>query len=293
MHVGTERGPHLLCLLCLLCFLPSSARADEVRLRDGTKIVGTIVGFENNSFKVETSYGYALVRRDKVASIVVSESKKNQTDQKKPPAPPKEAASAAGPSAPVLPAPVAAVAPLAPPPPAAQPATAAPAASSPGRASPEPRIREEVVGNVYTNHLYGFRLYKPPSWEIIEGAHQSLPNAVVAMGTSDEATLLVVGREPLRGSLDAQVRATERSLHELYESYRALAEEPTSIGGLPAVLHRFRGTVEGRDWSGRVIWVARGNELFTIFGITYAESDLVQIQENVIAKAVASLSFLR
>ncbi len=290
MHVGTERGPHLLRLLSplyFLCFLPSSAHADELRLRDGSKIVGTIVGFENDSFKVETSYGYALVRRDKVASIVLSESRKNQSEPKKPPAAPKEAASAAAPSAPAQPAPVTATTPPAPPSPATQPAAAAPVAS------PPPRIREEVTGNVYTNHLYGFRLYKPPSWQIIEGAHQSLPNAVVAMGTSDEATLLVVGHEPIRGSLQAQVAATEQRLRELYESYRSLGEERTTISGLPAVLRRFRGTAEGRDWSGRVIWVARGNEIFTIFGITYAESDLIQIQENVIAKAIASLSFLR
>lgn len=278
MQFGTKRGLSLLCLLGFLCFLALPAHGDELRLKDGTKIVGTIVGFEDNSFKVETSYGYALVRRDKVTSIVLSEPKKQQAEQNKPPAPPKEAGSATPPAAPVAPA-------------RATPAAQAPAPAPPE--NPEPRIQEEVIRNVYTNHAYGFRLYKPPSWQIIEGAHQSLPNAIVAMGTSDEATLLVVGREPIRGSLEAQVAATERQLREIYESYRTLGEERTTVSGLPAILRRFSGTVEGRDWSGRVIWVARGNEVFTIFGITYAESDLVQIQENVIAKTVASLSFLR
>ena len=32
------------------------ARGDEFRLKDGSKIVGTIVGFENGAFKVQTSY---------------------------------------------------------------------------------------------------------------------------------------------------------------------------------------------------------------------------------------------
>src|SRR5713226_10367114 len=35
-----------------------AARADEFRLKDGTKISGTIVGYENDSFKVETAFGF-------------------------------------------------------------------------------------------------------------------------------------------------------------------------------------------------------------------------------------------
>jgi hypothetical protein len=150
-----------------------------------------------------------------------------------------------------------------------------------------------VEGTTYINHLYGFQLYKPPSWRVIEGAHRTLPNAVVAMGTGDETTLLVVGREPLRGSLETQALATERRLQEIYENFRSLEEERTIVAGQPALSRRFRGTVEGRDWSGRVVWVARGSDLFMLFGMTYAESDLIQIQENVIAKTIASLEFVR
>ena len=255
----------LLCVLCLPC-LPSDA--DELKLRYGTKIIGKIVGFEDNHFKVETPYGFALVRRDKVASITMTEEKKNST-------PAKKSAEAV-------------------PPPQSTPATtsAAPPAAPPA-AAPAPRVREEVEGNTYTNHLYGFRLYKPPSWQVIEGAHRTLPNAVVAMGTGDETTLLVVGREPMRGSLDAQASATERRLREIYENYRALGDEKTTVAGQPALARRFRGTVEGHDWSGRVVWVAHGGDLFMLFGMTYADSDLIQIQENVIAKTIASLEFIR
>ena len=45
--------PRWLCLPLL--FAAAAARADEIRLKDGTKIIGTIVGFENDSFRVETS----------------------------------------------------------------------------------------------------------------------------------------------------------------------------------------------------------------------------------------------
>ena len=77
----------ILCMtgLALLAASTPLACADELKLKDGTKIVGNIVGFEGDSFKVETSYGFALVKKDKVASIVVSESK-SETKKPAPPA---------------------------------------------------------------------------------------------------------------------------------------------------------------------------------------------------------------
>ncbi len=53
-----------------------AARADEIRLKDGTKIIGTIVGFENDSFRVETSFGFALIQKDKVADINITATEK-------------------------------------------------------------------------------------------------------------------------------------------------------------------------------------------------------------------------
>src|SRR5690349_18266010 len=73
----------LLFLLALLSLLITggAARADEIRLKDGTKIIGTIVGFENDSFRVETTYGFALIQKDKVADISITAAKK-ESDQK-------------------------------------------------------------------------------------------------------------------------------------------------------------------------------------------------------------------
>jgi len=120
-----------------------------------------------------------------------------------------------------------------------------------------------------------------------------LPSAIVAMGTSDETTLLVMGREPLRGALEAHTAATERRLREIGENYRPLGEERTEVAGLPAARRRFRATVDEHDWSGLVISIARGGDVFTLVGMTYADSDLIQIQENVIAKTIASLEFVK
>ena len=67
----------LLVVAAVSIVVPALTRADDdIKLKDGTKIIGTIVGFEDNSFKVKTSYGYALVEKDQVVSIIVANGSK-------------------------------------------------------------------------------------------------------------------------------------------------------------------------------------------------------------------------
>src|SRR5271170_6153832 len=76
-----------LTALALLLFT-ASACADEIKLKDGSKITGTIVGFEDNSFKVKTSYGFAVVQKDQVVSITVTgDTNKPDADSAKKPQP--------------------------------------------------------------------------------------------------------------------------------------------------------------------------------------------------------------
>jgi hypothetical protein len=363
--------------ILLVTFASRAARADEIRLKDGSKIIGTIVGYEDDSFKVQTSYGFAMVRKDQILEIIPSPPK----PQPAPPAPapkPKESPSAAKgndsapatdaapaaaaenmptaapndsalsvapdshpptapdlqtdapPSAPTVGPPVAAPPPAhaAPEKPAAHAASAnhhvaepaapaapstaprvsdaaappvaiataavpkpAPALPAPAaEAKPEP-IHEEIVGNLYINHTFGFDLYKPPDWELLPDEMHSLPNAVAAMGADDDTTLLLIGREARKGALDAQAAATDTQLHDIYDNFRLISSAQTNIAGEPAIVRHFRGSAADRDWSVTVVTVAHGPNLFTLLGMTYADSDLIQIQENVIARAVASLRF--
>src|SRR6202521_4972112 len=53
-----------------VCAGVNPARADEIRLKDGKKLNGVIVAYEDNMFKVKTDFGYVLVEKDKIASIV-------------------------------------------------------------------------------------------------------------------------------------------------------------------------------------------------------------------------------
>jgi hypothetical protein len=291
----------------------AAARADEIRLKDGTKISGTIVGFENDSFRVETSYGFALIRKDKVADINISAAKKEPEPKAKPstpaapspaatptatPAVAKESFSETNPPAAVNasanerppaaaksePPPLKTIATPAPPiPPVAPPAPPAP---------PEPpAIRDEIRGNLYVNHTYGFQMYKPPSWNLIPAARKALPDSVAALGTFDQTTMLVIGRERAKDALDAHAAATEKALSGVYENYRLISNRHITIAGLPAIEQRSRGTADGRDWSVILLTFMRGNDAFTLLGMTWASSDLIQVQENVISKTVNSLTF--
>ena len=60
---------------------------------------------------------------------------------------------------------------------------------------------------------------------------------------------------------------------------------------MPAIERHFRGAADKRDWSVVLVTLERDGAVFTILAMTDANSELVQIQENVIAKAVASLQF--
>jgi hypothetical protein len=313
-----------LAALALLS-LAASARADEIKLKDGSKINGTIVGFEDNSFKVKTSYGFAVVQKDQVVSITVTgDAKKPDVDAAKKP----ESAAAKTPV--VTPAPAAAKsekvehasAPPAktPTPEAAAstnnsaveyPHTDTPSSSTnsstqsessasnasapvpPAKpAAPEP-MREEVSGNLYTNDTYGFQMYKPPTWKLIEGARTILPGSITALGTDDQNTYLLIGQEPSGKSLANDIAATEQRLHEVMENFRPLGEKQVMISGVSATERRFRGSVDARDWSGIVVYIPRGTRVYTIFGMTLADTDLVQIQENVISRTISSLQFTK
>jgi hypothetical protein len=316
------RGRFILAL-ALLSFLAAAgeARADEIRLKDGSKIIGTIVGFENDSFRVETAFGFAIIQKDKVADISITAAKKDPELKPKVTAPAPQSPAAAPSIFPaVVKEPAAhtgaspganAIAPMRPPihtgdsaDVAARTEIAAPkiasvaAVPTPPVAPPAPPpapgplvIRDEVRGNQYVNLTYGFQMYKPPSWDLIPEARRALPDAVAAMGTYDHTTLMVIGREHAKDSLDAHAAATGKALGEVYENYRLISTRRLSVAGFPAVEQRSRGTADGRDWSVILLTLLNGNDAYTLLGMTWADSDLIQVQENVIAKTVNSLTF--
>ena len=296
----------LVLLAVFASIVALGVRADELTLKDGSKINGTIVGYQADSFRVKTTYGFAVVRKDQVASIRMTdlakapapaaknaatagskkvapeESAKRQSPAASPDARKDSLASAAQTSAAAPHTSAPGVAPAAP--------TPVAAAAPPPPATP-PLIREQVSGNSYINETYGFSMYKPPDWQLIEGARSILPGAITAMGTGDETTYLLIGQDSAGKSIESQMATTVNRLAGIMDNFRPLAETRLNISGTSAIERRFHGTVDQHDWSGVVVLIPRGPLVFTIFGMTYAETDLVQIQENVIARAISSIQF--
>jgi len=338
LAVSKRRG--CLCAAALavaLCSTATAARADEIRLKDGKKLYGVIVAYEDNMFKVKTDYGYVLVEKDKIESIVPSTpasatpktdktpaAKKDPATSAEPKAEPAVATSTEGTAAatnasaksaepeagkrektapkitntavkPEVPAATKtnAVAPaIAGPTPAPNATLAASSAQPAAPKEPEPpAIREDIQGNVYTNYTHGFKMYKAPSWELNEEARKALPDAIVALGTSNQSTLLVIGQEQTKVALDPAAATIEKRLSEIYENYRRISQRKTVVGGMPAVEYHYRGMADGHDWSGTLMVISRGADVFTVLGMTYADNDLIQIQENVISRSIASLDF--
>ena len=301
------------------------ALGDEIRLKDGKKLYGVIVAYEDNMFKVKTDYGYVLVEKDKIAAIVPTTPAGAPSGQpaatpvaaKPAKSPETKAAENAGaapepaaaepvngkpkisgdPVRPALPAATNTAKVNAPnlkssAPPASAVTAAATTAAPPAPKEPEPPAnREEVQGTLYTNYSHGFRMYKAPSWELMEDARKALPNAIVAMGTANESTLMVVGQETTKDSLDNAANAVEKRLREIYTNYRQISRRKTVVGGAQAVEFKYRGVADEHDWSGTLVVIARGKDVLTMLGMTYADTDLIQIQENVIARAISSTDF--
>lgn len=307
-----------LFLAAIVLLASHPAHGDELKLKDGTKVVGTIVGYEEDSFKVQTSYGFAVVKKDQVLSIGIAAASVPAAAAKDPikdaakgladnPTKPPSADSrekkpeivkAAPPALAKAPAPEK-PSPVMPPPStlltgssvgdsSAPPVSAIPTARKPPASEP---IRENVTGNVYTNLTYGFRMFKPPDWDVIAAAPSLMPGAIAAMGTQDQDTYLLVGQGDAGKTPAMEMDATEKRLHDVLDNFRPLGEQHIMVSGAAAIEHRFRGGVDDRDWSGIIVIVPHDQKLYTIFGMTRADTDLVQIQENVIARTIASLQF--
>ena len=320
-----------------LTLFPKPAQADEIRLKDGQKLYGVIVAYEDNMFKVKTDFGFVLVEKDKIASIVPNVTSSHNAAKSEPYAAEKPAAASVAqketrphshstPLTIAQPKPVASVSkslpekktisftgpssPIVPPArsaigaasianaPALRPTTKPPSAvlvTASQPAQPKeivpPGNRETLQGNMYINYTHGFQMYKPPSWKLLDDANKEIPNAIVAMGTANESTLMVVGSEKSKGSLDVTAADVEKRLRETYGNYRRISQRKTVAGGFPAVEIHYRGLADEHDWSGTLLVVARGDEIFSILGMTYSDSDLIQIQENVIGRAISSLEF--
>ncbi len=240
------------------------AAGEEFVLKDGTRIVGKIVAYQEDSFRVETSFGFAVIYKDRVERIVFTEGGKQAPAGTAPTAPPATASAAKSEAS-------AASRPLAPP---RRPDT----------------IIEHVSGTEYVNETYRFQLFKPPTWRSYPELVKPQAPLVAALGTPDETTLLLVGSEFYQGSLPEYARMAESTLRQLYAEYQPLEESRTEVARLPALTRRFTGQAEGRYWTGMAIYFAREHHVYTVLGLT-AASETTSLQLAVLERVVGSFKF--
>ena len=251
--------------MILYLALSAPLPGDEIVLLDGKKISGTIVGMEKGSFRVETDFGVALVRKEKVARIEITPGRPAETSAggtgRLPEAP------AAGKPAPV----------------------AARSTTIQERRPPGGRIQEHVEGNTYINDTFGFEMFKPPTWKVLENAARSVPSAVAAMSTEDESTMLLVGSVLFDGPTSAYASVLDSSIKRLYGDYQRESEDQVMVAGRPAIRRSFHGLADGRAWYGTVVNLADGQVHYGIIAVTSEEAH--QFKSSVMGKMIASFRF--
>ena len=319
---------------------PCPTCAEEIILKNGQKIVGTIVGYEKDMFRVETDYGVALVRKDRIASIQVSKPDAATVNSPAPPPPATKAIEAKPTSVDAAPEAAPTRAPLAPPSPSPVRYTVElPVLTKPLRLPPEPppppiihlpdpvylakgalppalglsslitdrlppppppvshpvdvpmpaNLQEHVDGNTYYSDTFQFSMFKPPDWKIYEGVPKETGSGIMAMGTEDEQTLLIVDRQVWSGTPKLTSDQVEARLRQTYQDYHRISEDTFECDGQPATRRTFTGVLDSAEWHGVAVHVIHGNMVLGIIGLTSAET--FQFQEAIFNKIIKTFHF--
>ncbi len=273
-----------LALIVAASFGLVPAAAEELVLKDGQKVVGTIVGFENDMFRVETEFGFALIRKDKVVTVNFNAGGKDAASKKQPER--KKAPGEPPAEKPSRPAPAEAASSAA----AVKRAPVPPPVSKPVDEPMPASVQEHVDGASYVNDSFHFAMFRPLGWKVFENVPKETGSAIVAFGTEDEQTLLFVDRQVWSGTPDVKSDFVEDKLRKTYPEYQKISESRTEIDGRPAIQRVFRGVLDGVEWHGLSVHVAQGNAVFGIVGLTSAET--FQFEQAIFNKIFKSFRFL-
>ncbi len=280
-------------LLLVVALVSAPAQAEEFYLKDGSRLVGTIIGYTNDSFRIQTARGFVVIERNLIQRIIFSNNTAGRGQRSL------EKNNRRRLLLPSLRVYREEYIPMAPPPfdaafytrPVGSFGTPYRTRPLPALIPPRPtKIREYVNPTLYVNQSFQFTLYKPPTWHSYPNS-VDLENQVIAMlGTSDESTLLLIGWEYFKESNATYADLAEDSLKATYTDYQLLSEGPVKIAGATAYQRRFSGSAEGRYWTGWAVYVTRGAEHFTLLGLT-SSGQFTSLQEVVLRKVVGSFQF--
>jgi hypothetical protein len=151
-------------------------------------------------------------------------------------------------------------------------------------------LLEHVQGNTYFSDTFQFSMFKPPDWEIYEGVPKESGSGIMAMGTEDEQTLLIVDRQVWSGTPQLTSDQVEARLRQTYQEYRRVSEGSFECDGQTATRRTFTGVLDGAEWHGVAVHLIHNNMVFGITGLTSAET--FQFQEAIFNKVIKTFHFL-
>jgi PsbP-like protein len=201
-----------LVTLSLMIGVALPACAEEIALKDGTKIVGHLTEVKSDKIEVETAYGKMQVKRSDILTISFPENGATTTASAPAPAGTKD------------------------------PPTAASAAGTPAT----PAIEQSLVGTQYFNKTGRFSLTLPPEWKINANLSKS-PATIAGLSSRDDLRFVLVSREEYSGSLESYKGLGELQIRKSLANYEELSESAITIDGKAGVLISYRGTLPKAD----------------------------------------------
>ena len=151
-------------------------------------------------------------------------------------------------------------------------------------------LQEHVEGNTYFSDTFQFSMFKPPDWKIYEGVPKETDSGIMAMGTDDEQTLLIVDRQVWSGTPKLTGDQVEAKLRQTYQEYHQVSEEAFECDGQMASRRTFTGVLDGAEWHGMAVHLIHGHVVFGIIGLTSAEN--FEFQEAIFNKIIKTFHFL-
>jgi hypothetical protein len=197
-------------LLGFFVFGTTAAFAEEISLKDGTKLIGHMTAIDGDKIEVETAYGKIMVKRSDILTIVFTE------NGGLPPTP----AVTGGVIGAVRPRTDSVI-------------------SSPV-ALPLPKIDETLDGSSYTNRTGNFTLKLPPDWKSA-AAQRRYGSTVAYLSSADNTQFVLVAQEQYPGTLDSYKDYVMLYTRRGFDGMEELGHTAATIDGKSVMLLNYRG----------------------------------------------------
>jgi len=178
--------------------------AEEISLKDGTKIVGHMTAVTADKVEVETAYGKMQLKRSDILTISFPENGTASTN--------------------------------------APGATSSGTTDTAAVKKDLPKIDDVLNGTQYLNRTGKFSLTLPAEW-MINPDLRRVPETLAALSSRDKMRFLLVVQEEYPGSLDSYKELSLLTARRMLGNYEELSESQVTIDGKKGMLVFYRGNL--------------------------------------------------